>query len=119
MPVPASSTMQVSSASRTSTHTLLPPYRTVDGPGVGVEPRTPWKRTRMAHCTLPVRRDPIHFRFHTYGARHLLHGSLHPWGRSPEPGIAGGRSPKLSHDLHVGRGSLACGSVMLAGTYFR
>src|SRR5437763_3817067 len=46
-PVPQSSTISVSSA-RTSTHDVLPPYRTVPGPGLAIEPRVPQKRIRIA-----------------------------------------------------------------------
>jgi hypothetical protein len=31
---------------RSSTHGVLPPYRTVRAPGLGMEPRVPQKRTR-------------------------------------------------------------------------
>ncbi len=51
MPVPASSTMSQSSAVRNSRHGVLPPYRTVELPGVGIDPRVPQKRT----CSVIVR----------------------------------------------------------------
>jgi hypothetical protein len=41
-------TTSVPSVRRTSTQVLLPPYRTVNGPGVGIEPQTPKKVTRTA-----------------------------------------------------------------------
>jgi hypothetical protein len=34
-------------AVRTSTHEVLPPKRTVAGPGFGIEPRVPQKRMRI------------------------------------------------------------------------
>jgi hypothetical protein len=40
-PVPRSNTIKLSSSVRTPTQTVLPPYLTVDGPGVAIEPRTP------------------------------------------------------------------------------
>src|SRR5215208_8152588 len=38
---------------RTSTQGVLPPYRTVCGPGVGIDPRVPqnWIRRLMAPCS--------------------------------------------------------------------
>ncbi len=41
MPVPASSTTIAPDGVRTSTQLVLPPYRTVDAPGVDREPRQP------------------------------------------------------------------------------
>src|SRR4051794_31808653 len=41
MPVPASRTTAISSPSLTSTQEVLPPYVTVSGPGVAIEPRQP------------------------------------------------------------------------------
>src|SRR6266403_2990127 len=46
IPDPASSTMSSPSA-RTSTQVVLPPYRTVAGPGTGIEPRTPHSFSRV------------------------------------------------------------------------
>src|SRR5436190_20713369 len=46
IPVPASRTRTLPSSSATSTHDVLPPYRTVLGPGVGTEPRQPQIVTR-------------------------------------------------------------------------
>src|SRR5215207_10690915 len=43
MPVPASRMMSQPSAVLSSTHGVFPPYRTVVGPGVGIEPRVPQK----------------------------------------------------------------------------
>src|SRR5438445_5372635 len=43
-PVPASRIRSDPVLSRTSTQAVLPPYRTVSGPGVGLEPRVPQKR---------------------------------------------------------------------------
>src|SRR5205823_5752689 len=43
-PVPASRIRSDPVLSRTSTQAVLPPYRTVSGPGVGIEPRVPQKR---------------------------------------------------------------------------
>src|SRR5437870_6419534 len=40
MPVPASRTM-ISPSARSSTQVVLPPYRMVAGPGIGIAPRTP------------------------------------------------------------------------------
>src|SRR5688572_7884566 len=47
-PVPQSSTSSVPPSVRTSTHEVLPPYRTVSGPGVGIDPRVPQNLTRIA-----------------------------------------------------------------------
>src|SRR5438045_5254274 len=41
-PVPQSSTRRPPPA-RSETHEVFPPYRTVDGPGAGIDPRTPQK----------------------------------------------------------------------------
>jgi hypothetical protein len=46
MPVPASSTTSEPLGVRTSMDGVLPPYRTVADPGVGIEPRVPQKRSR-------------------------------------------------------------------------
>src|SRR5438045_2267586 len=43
IPVPASRMMSQPSLVRSSTHGVFPPYRTVVGPGVGMEPRVPQK----------------------------------------------------------------------------
>ena len=43
-----SHTMGFSPGTWMETHDVLPPYRTVDGPWHGVEPRTPWNVTRMS-----------------------------------------------------------------------
>jgi len=48
IPVPASKITRLSSVSRTSTQGVLPPYRTVVRPGVGIEPRVPQNRSFMA-----------------------------------------------------------------------
>src|SRR5258708_3282518 len=45
MPVPASTTTRVPESERTSTHDVLPPYRSVFRPGTGSEPRTPQNLT--------------------------------------------------------------------------
>src|SRR6266851_10091030 len=45
-PVPASRIMSHPLVVRTSTHGVLPPYRTVVGPGLGIEPRVPQNCTR-------------------------------------------------------------------------
>jgi hypothetical protein len=47
MPVPLSKMKNVSSFVRISTQAVLPPYRTVDGPGVGTDPRVPQNLTRI------------------------------------------------------------------------
>src|SRR3954471_15068391 len=47
MPVPASTTTRVPDSERTSTHEVLPPYRSVFRPGTGREPRTPQNFTRI------------------------------------------------------------------------
>src|SRR6266487_2622274 len=39
--------MRISPAARTSTQEVLPPYRIVVGPGVGIDPRTPQNLTRV------------------------------------------------------------------------
>src|SRR5262245_436701 len=46
MPVPASRMTSQSVSVRTSTHGILPPYRTVVGPGDGIDPRVPQNRNR-------------------------------------------------------------------------
>src|SRR6478672_2333877 len=43
MPVPASRMISQSSSVRSSTQGVFPPYRTVLGPGLGMEPRVPQK----------------------------------------------------------------------------
>src|SRR3954469_12789553 len=43
MPVPASRMMSQPSPVRSSTQGVFPPYRTVEGPGVGMDPRVPQK----------------------------------------------------------------------------
>src|SRR4051812_45710508 len=43
MPVPASRMISQPSPVRSSTHGVLPPYRTVEGPGEGMDPRVPQK----------------------------------------------------------------------------
>ena len=45
IPDPASMTI-ISEPILNSQQLVLPPYRTVDGPGVGIEPRTPQKRSQ-------------------------------------------------------------------------
>ena len=47
MPVPASKMNRRPSARRTSTQGVLPPYRTVEGPGLGMEPRVPQQMASM------------------------------------------------------------------------
>src|SRR5690349_25122739 len=48
IPVPASRMMSQPSPVRSSTQGVLPPYRTVEGPGVGIDPRVPQKvRVRL------------------------------------------------------------------------
>src|SRR5262245_64925775 len=46
-PVPQSNTTSVPLPERSSRQEVLPPYRTVDGPGVGIDPRVPQKRMRI------------------------------------------------------------------------
>src|SRR5215813_2585184 len=46
MPVPASRMTSQSVSVRTSTQGVLPPYRTVVGPGDGIDPRVPQNRNR-------------------------------------------------------------------------
>ena len=48
-PVPQSSTTTVPASERTSTHDVLPPYRSVDGPALAIDPRVPQKVTFMPH----------------------------------------------------------------------
>src|SRR5262245_2847806 len=48
--------MSPPSGPRTSTHDVLPPYRTVEGPGLGSEPRVPQKRIHMSPSA-SLRRD--------------------------------------------------------------
>jgi hypothetical protein len=45
MPVPASSINSLLVDNLMLTHDVLPPYLTVDNPGVGIEPRTPQNLT--------------------------------------------------------------------------
>ena len=49
IPVPASRMMSQPSPVRSSTQGVLPPYRTVEGPGVGIEPRVPQKVRRQCY----------------------------------------------------------------------
>src|SRR4051812_22241172 len=51
MPVPASTMNSSPSRVLISTHEQLPPYRTVRGPGEGIEPRVPQKRIFMSPST--------------------------------------------------------------------
>src|SRR5215213_1143829 len=53
MPVPASRTTTTPSPRSTSTHDVLPPYRTVCGPGDASEPRHPQMRMRKASASVP------------------------------------------------------------------
>src|SRR4030095_15550983 len=46
-PVPQSNMKQAPPLVVTSTHEVLPPKRTVPGPGVAIDPRVPQNRTRM------------------------------------------------------------------------
>src|SRR3954454_19378340 len=46
-PVPQSKMMCSPALVVTATHDVLPPNRTVSGPGVAIDPRVPQKRTRM------------------------------------------------------------------------
>src|SRR3954471_21487195 len=55
MPVPASRMTSQSVAVRTSTHGVLPPYRTVVGPGDGIDPRVPQNRNRNVMRLAPQR----------------------------------------------------------------
>src|SRR5512137_3125726 len=53
MPLPASMITSRSSApKRSSRHEVLPPYFTVLGPGVGMDPRTPQNVRRIATASL-------------------------------------------------------------------
>ena len=52
MPVPQSSTSSVPASVRTETHDVLPPYRTVVGPALAIEPRVPQKVTSTGAPTL-------------------------------------------------------------------
>src|SRR5690349_5855139 len=54
MPVPASSTSNVPASVRTDTHEVLPPYRTVVGPALAIEPLVPQNVT----CTPTPAPDP-------------------------------------------------------------
>src|SRR5262247_3401351 len=53
MPVPASRMTSQSVSVRTSTHGVLPPYRTVVGPGDGIDPRVPQNRNRNVMRQVP------------------------------------------------------------------
>src|SRR5277367_3357631 len=46
-PVPQSKISRSPWLVMSSTHIVLPPNRTVEGPGVAIDPRVPQKRTRM------------------------------------------------------------------------
>lgn len=52
MPVPASK-MSCCPPAMTSRHDVLPPYTTVSGPGLGIEPRVPQQRTFMLRGPSP------------------------------------------------------------------
>src|ERR1700690_1866933 len=112
MPVPASMMMRVPAAELTSTHEVLPPYRSVRGPGMGKEPLTPQNRILMFRWgsrawprkTLSQRRDP------RAGATHALtprqaerrRGSpqknkpFHDQAAHPIGAIGGGRRPSAA-----------------------
>src|SRR5881227_2370428 len=76
IPEPASRTM-ISPSARTSTQLVLPPYRTVPGPGVGIEPRTPQKITLVLEaCTLLIE-DRINCDTQTMSDQEFLHGAIH------------------------------------------
>src|SRR6187397_1611753 len=60
MPVPASRTMIVPSVPSTSTHAVLPPYRTVSGPALAIEPRVPHRQTRTSAWNSLLRPLPEH-----------------------------------------------------------
>ncbi len=47
MPVPQSSTSSVPPSVRTEMHDVFPPYRTVVGPALAIEPRVPQKVTSI------------------------------------------------------------------------
>src|SRR5215210_2556059 len=62
IPVPESRITRLPSSGRTSMHEVLPPYRTVSGPGVASEPREPQNlaRTSGLHGLLPEDGQPAH-----------------------------------------------------------
>src|SRR5215207_2653626 len=55
-PVPQSNTTRVPASEISSTQDVLPPYRTVPGPGEAVDPRVPQKRTRTSDSVVPRER---------------------------------------------------------------
>src|SRR6266571_4349895 len=60
-PVPQSSSTSVPPDDRSSTHEVFPPYRTVLGPGLAIEPRVPQKRTSMKRgFRLTLRAEPVY-----------------------------------------------------------
>src|SRR6185437_9109393 len=62
-PVPQSRMKVAPAFVVTSTHEVLPPNRTVPGPGVAIDPRVPQKRTRTRPPVLPtdiLREDRFH-----------------------------------------------------------
>src|SRR5213083_2606810 len=73
-PVPQSRMKTWPASVRTSTHEVLPPKRTVCGPGVAIDPRVPQNRTSMSgdavdpphvlpeHLSLDRRIDPVELR---------------------------------------------------------
>ena len=48
-PVPQSTTICVPAAERTETHEVLPPNRSVVGPGLAMDPRVPQNRTSILY----------------------------------------------------------------------
>src|SRR3954470_6751867 len=72
MPLPASRMTSRPSAHRTSTQGVLPPYRAVSGPGLGMEPRVPQNlRLRLMSVARSLRRRQYH------GRAASLYGNCH------------------------------------------
>jgi hypothetical protein len=67
----------ISPSARTSTQLVLPPYRTVPGPGVGIEPRTPQKITLVLEAFTLLIEDCIDCDTQILSDQEFSHGSIH------------------------------------------
>src|SRR5512133_91483 len=63
MPVPASSNTSDPLGVRTSIDGVFPPYRTVAGPGLGIDPRVPQKRRRKDIDAIRYRLSAFSYEF--------------------------------------------------------
>src|SRR5439155_16900953 len=75
IPDPASR-MMISPSARTSTQLVLPPMRTVTGPGVGIEPRTPQKITLVLEALTLLIEDWIDCDTQTMTDQEFLHSPI-------------------------------------------